>query len=594
MFKKPLVIIFSTVFIIFTGLIVISACEGRTPPVAPVPVDISLNLASTRSNIIDADAQDGSGNFGQGNATSIGSGNSEINSIKDINLKGGTLFLSSDAQSVKTQQATLEVDFKMWVSAGKLKHKEDPSLIAVGEPDITWTTKAQKVTGNSPVYDFDPKINGFKAAENVLDPVINSNYTAYVSFTLKDISRSYALSLEELTLNLEASKDLENKTLIQPEASSSSTAAPKIIGFEAIPTNILQLGESTTLRWWVSGGQTPLKLSIDNIKNPDVTDKTQVEISPIETTVYTLTVTDSANKKTTKAIEILVGDAPSNVEQLIELMRKGGRVEIPAGEYVLTEPLTLDNDVELIGAGRDKTFITSNTGDEVLKFKAAKKFSASGISFKHTGTNSANVIQIIDGRIDISDCSFIGTADATGGGVGLWLTSSTSGTVKNSIIENNRWGIQINNAAHPNLEGNTIRNNKELGISYFEATGGTAKGNFIENNGLVGISVEGSASPRLELNIIRNNRINESTGTGIAYYNNTQTGGRAIKNTIEGSYDGIAVEGIATPRLEENTLKDNERWGIIIVVPANPEVKDNVFIGNKFGDIHIFDPSEQP
>ena len=587
-----IIIIFISVFVLG-----ISSCSGggggsgRTPPVGPVPIDISLTVASTRADIVDANAESGIGEFGQGNVPRIGSGNSEITKIERISLEGGTLLLASNSQSLQTQQANLEVDFEMWIAAGEAAHKNDPSVIAVGNPAITWTAKAQSVSGSNSIFDFSQTIENFQAAaNNVLDPVINGNYTAFVRFTLNGSGESFALSLEQLKLTLEASKDLEDETLIEPESSSSSSA-PQIIGFEAIPSNILQPGESTNLHWWISGGKSPLTLTIDNGVG-DITNLIQKEVSPTETTVYTLTVTDANQNQATKTVEILVGDSPSNVEQLIELLRKGGRVDIKAGRYVLTDPLTLDNDVELIGEGSDNTFIVSSTGDNVLKFQGPAKFTASGISFEHTGNSAANVIDVADGEINFSNCNFIGTANTTGGGVGLWLTGSTTGVVKNSSIKNNRLGIQINNEAKPNLEGNTIRNNKEIGISYFENAGGTAIGNRVENNEGIGISVEGSASPRLEQNIVRNNRVSEEIGTGIAYYNNTNTGGIAIKNTIEGSYDGIAVEGVATPRLEGNLLKDNNRYGIIIVVPASPELVDNEFIGNKFGRVYIFDPSK--
>lgn len=301
-----------------------SACFSRKPPVGPVPVDISLNVASTRGDIIDADAESGVGSFGQGNVANIGDSNSKIQTIKDINLTGGTLFISSNAQSLQAQQTDLEVDFEMWVATGDPSHKDNPGIIAVGKPGLTWTAKAQRVTGDTPVYDFNTTIDSFDVVKNdFLDPVIKNNYTAYVRFTLKGRSESYALSLEKLKLNLKASENLKDKTLITPE-SSSSADAPKILGFEATPKTINK-GESSTLRWWVTGKIDNIK--IDNNKGTNIGGVPSVikkDVQPAETTTYTLTATNSAGEVSKSVTVTVANSTPSNFKTLHSLKDSSG------------------------------------------------------------------------------------------------------------------------------------------------------------------------------------------------------------------------------------------------------------------------------
>ena len=279
-----------TTVIIFVFVLGISSCEGRTPIVRPVPIDISLNLASTRLNsIIDLQAENGKGGFGEGDALRIGSGNTKIEDIKSIELGEGTLILTPDQPSSITQQASeLEADFEMWIAAGEFDHVDNPSAIVVeGSPDLTWTANAKRVADN--IYEFSQAIENFQeATDNALNPVINGNYTAFVELTLKDsnglLNENFSISLQNLHLNVVASELPNDVTLIRPFASDSQGG---IIAFEATP-KIINKGEKAILRWWISETFPPLELTIDN-SIINVFDLIQIEVSPEQTTTYALT-----------------------------------------------------------------------------------------------------------------------------------------------------------------------------------------------------------------------------------------------------------------------------------------------------------------
>jgi uncharacterized protein YkwD/chitodextrinase len=78
--------------------------------------------------------------------------------------------------------------------------------------------------------------------------------------------------------------------------STPVTQAPTILSFSAAPTSVVQ-GTSSTLSWSVNGATT---ITIDNGIG-DVTSVTSKQVSPAQTTVYTLTASNSAGTVTAQA-----------------------------------------------------------------------------------------------------------------------------------------------------------------------------------------------------------------------------------------------------------------------------------------------------
>ena len=349
--------------------------SGRTPPISPVPVDISLTVASTRSNIVDANALSGEGEVGQGNAQRIGSDNTKIEKIKNMELEGGTLILTSNQSPLTVQQVTeLEVDFEMWISAGETAHKNNPSVIAVGEPDLTWTAKTEQVTDN--IYDFSQVIENFQeVTNNALDPVINGNYTAFVRLALKDVSglvsENSSLSLQNLHLNVVASELPNNVTIIEP---LSLVRKPEITDFEATP-RVINKGEKSILRWWVAGEQ-PLKLTIDNGIG-DVTDLIRFDVSPEQTTTYTLTVTNSQGS-TSRKVTVIVVPEPTIVQTI-----KGHKGRVKSAVHSPKENLIAAT------AGSYIHIFNSSTGD-LLRTFVGHNSQVSSLAFSSDGNKLAS------------------------------------------------------------------------------------------------------------------------------------------------------------------------------------------------------------
>ena len=277
------------------------------------------------------------------------------------------------------------------------------------------------------------------------------------------------------------------------------------------------------------------------------------------------------------------------VTEFVEQAKQGGKIEIGVGEYMLDEPLTLSRDVELIGAGQNRTFILSSFQGHVVKFEGNGEFIIKRISFEHTGNHSADALYITNGVIEIDNCRFTGgirDEKNKQGGNGLLIAGSTQGVVKNSVSERNGlYGIVVTDEAQIRLEKNTLLNNTEVGIAYFNNSEGTALYNTSKRN-MAGIFVGGEAQPRLEQNILQNN-----THAGIAYANNA--GGIAMGNLIEkNGGSGILVANESQPKLEQNTLRSNAQNGITYLHNAGGIAVGNISEQNGFNGISVTDESQ--
>lgn len=97
----------------------------------------------------------------------------------------------------------------------------------------------------------------------------------------------------------------------------------------------------------------------------------------------------------------------------------GGKIVIKNGTYTFTSTVTLDDDIELIGMGRDSTVIVNNVAaGSAFEIDAT---SSDIIGMRHlrveNGTGSANVIDLAGpGRLHISDCTFTGGFTRSGSG----------------------------------------------------------------------------------------------------------------------------------------------------------------------------------
>ncbi len=237
--------------------------------------------------MVDKNINNGEGFTSGTNIPQIGEGN--INKVEGIGFEEGELKLDSDLNV-----SDKKLKFKMWIEPAEPKHKNDPNSIARDKdvPDLSWdiSTKLKEER----IYSLEDVLN-FKAVDGALDPIIQGEYSALLSVSIFDekgmVKLSGTLSIEQLVLKLAANLIInpDDPDAVVLGGGKGEQTAPVIASFVGNPLTINE-GQTTILTWSVSGAK---KLEIDNNVG-EVTGLTEKEVTPTETTTYTLKASNNA------------------------------------------------------------------------------------------------------------------------------------------------------------------------------------------------------------------------------------------------------------------------------------------------------------
>lgn len=275
---------------------------------------------------------------------------------------------------------------------------------------------------------------------------------------------------------------------------------------------------------------------------------------------------------------------PQNLAQVVAQTKDGDTIHLPAGDYMLTEPLMLTKSLTLIGEGMEKVTIHSACENAVIRLEGEHAWTLEGITFKHDGPAWAFGAVVVGGKISIKHCAFLNAVEEKEhhyGGSGLVLIAKTIGTISNSRFTENAIGIQIGDNTQVLLQNNICEKNTQSGLLYYDKAKGEAQGNQCRENGYSGICIRDEATPHLQQNICEKNTV-----CGIAYFN--KAGGEAQSNQCKNNgTHGISVQNDASPRLLQNVCEKNTYSGIANYDNAGGIVEGNTCIANILNGIYI-------
>lgn len=245
-----------------------------------------------------------------------------------------------------------------------------------------------------------------------------------------------------------------------------------------------------------------------------------------------------------------------SLEEAVAAAAPGATITLGPGTYRLVWGLEIATSMTLVGAGMDETEIVSGAPSHVINFSGSGSFGAEAITFRHDGTQMADVVVIESGTGKFLDCRFSGAVYEEGKGnrAGLRFKGSSRGRVENcEATGNDNTGILVEQQAQPELRGNACSDNGVVGIGYMDLGGGLASENECTGN-KIGIGVAVEAKPTLERNICNENDY------GIAYVENG--GGQGYGNICSRNKVGISVGASSTARLSDNDCRDNSEEDI--------------------------------
>jgi parallel beta-helix repeat protein len=244
------------------------------------------------------------------------------------------------------------------------------------------------------------------------------------------------------------------------------------------------------------------------------------------------------------------------IEEAVAAAAPRATITLGPGTYRLVRGLEIKTSMRLVGAGMDETEIVSGAPSHVINFSGSGSFGAEGITFRHDGSQMADVVVVGDGIGDFLNCRFTGAIYEEGKGnrAGLRFKGSSRGTVEGcEAVDNDNTGFLVEQQAQPELRGNICSDNTVVGIGYMDLGRGLASENECTGN-KIGIGVAVEAKPTLERNVCNDNDY------GIAYVENG--GGKGYGNICSNNKIGITVGASSTAELSDNDCRDNSEQDI--------------------------------
>jgi parallel beta-helix repeat protein len=239
----------------------------------------------------------------------------------------------------------------------------------------------------------------------------------------------------------------------------------------------------------------------------------------------------------------------TKIQDAIDNASEGDTVFVYNGTYY--ERVKIYTSINLTGENRENTIIDAG-GKKCPIWIGANYVTISGFTTQNSGNTDYHDAGVHIGRFDygtLRDCKVIG----------------------NKII-NNFDGIYALFPEDHYIEGNIIADNRNIGV-YLHGSGSDGRVEII-NNSIINNSKNGIYIQDPDYNIIAGNTIinNGRCGAQIATYGNT-----IFKNTIKNHTKGIVIQ--AGNIIELNSIEENT-YGIYIGHGRNKIIKNN-FIGNE-------------
>lgn len=246
----------------------------------------------------------------------------------------------------------------------------------------------------------------------------------------------------------------------------------------------------------------------------------------------------------------------TEVEALRKAAQSGGHISLAKGVYLLDTPLTLQWDTELVGQGREQTYLVGTGGESVLLSRDVR-LNLERLAVIWNGRTAGQPVQVERGSLRANDIWITGgRPDGTVRmrGSGLWLRAGASAAITDSLFSRNAIGLSAEDSALT-LSGSTVKNNRFAGLIFSGAASGQVQNNVLENNTEDGVLITGRASPTLSGNQIRG-----SLGSGVDI---SEAATPTLSgNQIEGGKVSLSVSGQATPTLSGNVLQGATEMGL--------------------------------
>ncbi len=243
--------------------------------------------------------------------------------------------------------------------------------------------------------------------------------------------------------------------------------------------------------------------------------------------------------------------ALGDLERSLKAAKDGDTLFLAEGDYKLAHLVNVQKSISLVGTGATKTRVISSLNQEVMRFVNVS-LNLKGIGFVHSGKQKADVLNIVDSKIKIEDCSFSGAFSPDSPakvGDGIWLHGRSSGTISNSFFENNSLrGLEITDNSSLELDHVQLNHNRS-GLSLYKNGKVHVVGSVVQFNTYSGISFANTSTGEVSSNTI------DSDNYGIEILDSSSVS--VSNNKISSQKEAIYVGKKAHAKIGENTFESN-------------------------------------
>jgi hypothetical protein len=265
----------------------------------------------------------------------------------------------------------------------------------------------------------------------------------------------------------------------------------------------------------------------------------------------------------------------------------GSTVRLAPGEYRVDEAVLVLQALTIVGAGADRTLVTSYAGDIAVLAGATSELVLADLTLAlavegavglllEAPTYAVRGVHVTGGR-----------AAETGGGSGIVIgipdalqAARADGPPgrrieDTEVSENEGGGILVQGGAIPEMHRLTLRDNGACGVCYLGSEGGVLTESRLMGND-VGVWLANTARPS-----IGSNKLIGPGQAGLVY--TAEATGRATGNEIRGYPIGVEIRDQAAPELDGNVLENNQEVGLVFRGEAAGRTNGNVCRAGGYG-----------
>ena len=254
--------------------------------------------------------------------------------------------------------------------------------------------------------------------------------------------------------------------------------------------------------------------------------------------------------------------------QLVVAAMRGGEYILAPGTYTLSDTLTINDNLVLVGAGKDETIISIQKAPVGIRVSEDIDLRLEGISFRYETNEPGDILHLEAGRFEIIGCDFQG---AVFGVAEAGLKPYTYGSA-----------LYLSGQARGLVAESSFSWNQLAALELYDSSDLEFKNNVLNYNA-IGLFAEDKNQLYLESNTFSNHLGNamQLRGDVTATILSTVFDTNGSVDTVgENSFDAVRISGSAKVSFEDSIFRNAPRFSLSLSENASVNGKNNVFENN--------------